>query len=89
MSGEEWGYLPSALSWNPASAVNMSVAQHADYLGQSVTLARQTGNIRLMIIFNVDFAILKSMEDDPQAGYSLVRPNQSCPACSTIAAAMP
>ena len=89
LSGEEWGYLPSAFSWNPASAVNMSVAQHADYLGQSVTLARQMGNIRLMIIFNVDFAILKSMEDDPQAGYSLVRPNQSCPACSTIAAAMP
>ena len=89
LSGEEWGYLPSAFSWNPASPVNMSVAQHADYLGQAVTLARQTGNIRLMIIFNVDFAILKSMEDDPQAGYSLVRPNQSCPACSTIAAAMP
>ena len=89
LSGEEWGYLPSAFSWNPASAVNMSVAQHADYLGQSVTLARQMGNIRLMIIFNVDFAILKNMEDDPQAGYSLVRPNQSCPACSTIAAAMP
>ena len=89
LSGEEWGYLPSAFSWNPANPVNMSVAQHADYLGQAVTLARQTGNIRLMIIFNVDFAILKSMDDDPQAGYSLVRPNQSCPACSTIAAAMP
>ena len=89
LSGEEWGYLPSAFSWNPASPVNMSVAQHADYLGQAVTLARQTGNIRLMIIFNVDFAILKSMEDDPQAGYSLLRPNQSCPACSTISAAMP
>ena len=89
LSGEEWGYLPSAFSWNPASPVNMSVAQHADYLGQAVTLARQTGNIRLMIIFNVDFAILKSMEDDPQAGYSLIRPNQSCPACSTISAAMP
>jgi len=88
LSGEEWGYLPSAFSWNPASAVNMSVAQHADYLGQAVTMARQTGNIRMMIIFNVDFAILKNMEDDPQAGYSLVRPNQSCPACSTIAAAM-
>ena len=89
LSGEEWGYLPSAFSWNPASPVNMSVAQHADYLGQAVTLARQTGNIRLMIIFNVDFAILKSMEDDPQAGYSLIRPNQSCPACSIISAAMP
>jgi hypothetical protein len=89
LSGEEWGYLPSAFSWNPASPVNMSVAQHADYLAQAVTLARQMGNIRLMIIFNVDFAILKTMEDDPQAGYSLVRPNQSCPACSTISAVMP
>ena len=67
----------------------MTVAQHAEYLGQAVSLARQSGNIRLFIIFNVDFAILKTMEDDPQAGYSLIRPNQSCPACSAISAAMP
>ena len=89
LSGEEWGYLPSAFSWNPSSAINMTVAQHAEYLGQAVSLARQSGNIRLFIIFTVDFAILKTMEDDPQAGYSLVRPNQSCPACSAISAAMP
>ena len=89
LSGEEWGYLPSAFSWNPSSAINMTVAQHAEYLGQAVTLARQSGNIRLFIIFNVDFAILKTMEDDPQAGYSLIRPNQSCPACSVISASMP
>ncbi len=89
LSGEEWGYLPSAFSWNPSSAINMTVAQHAEYLGQAVSLARQSGNIRLFIIFNVDFAILKTMEDDPQAGYSLIRPNQSCPACSAISAAMP
>ncbi len=89
LSGEEWGYLPSAFSWNPSSAINLTVAQHAEYLGQAVSLARQSGNIRLFIIFNVDFAILKTMEDDPQAGYSLIRPNQSCPACSAISAAMP
>ncbi|HCU80519.1 MAG TPA: hypothetical protein DGN60_05075 [Chloroflexi bacterium] len=89
LSGEEWGYLPSAFSWNPSSAINMTVAQHAEYLGQAVSLARQSGNIRLFIIFNVDFAILKTMEDDPQAGYSLIRPNQSCPACSAVSAAMP
>ncbi|MAX04760.1 MAG: hypothetical protein CL883_05505 [Dehalococcoidia bacterium] len=89
LSGEEWGYLPSAFTWNPSSPINMTVAQHAEYLGQAVSLARQSGNIRLFIVFNVDFAILKTMEDDPQAGYSLVRPNQSCPACSAISAAMP
>ena len=66
----------------------MTVAQHADYLGQAVTLARQMGTIRLMIIFNVDFAVLKGLDDDPQAGYSIVRPDQSCPACQTLAAAM-
>ena len=89
LSGEEWGYLPSAFTWNPSSPINLTVAQHAEYLGQAVSLARQSGNIRLFIIFNVDFAILKTMEDDPQAGYSLIRPNQSCPACSAISAAMP
>ncbi|HAJ06635.1 MAG TPA: hypothetical protein DCL76_08785 [Chloroflexi bacterium] len=87
LSGEEWGYLPSAFAWNPP--INMTVAQHAEYLGQAVSLARQMGNIRLFIVFNVDFAILKTMEDDPQAGYSVVRPNQNCPACSAIAGAMP
>ena len=86
LSGEEWGYLPQAFSWNPP--INMTVAQHADYLGQAVTLARQMGTIRLMIIFNVDFAVLKSLDDDPQAGYSIIRPDQSCPACQTLAAAM-
>ena len=86
LSGEEWGYLPPKFSWSPP--INMTVAQHADYLGQAVILARQMGTIRLMIIFNVDFAVVKSLGDDPQAGYSIVRPDQSCPACQTIAAAM-
>ena len=86
LSGEEWGYLPAAFSWNPP--INMTVAQHADYLGQAVTLARQQGTIRVMIIFNVDFAVLKNLEDDPQAGYSIVRPGGNCPACDKLKAAM-
>ena len=53
LSGEEWGYLPSAFTWNPSSPINLTVAQHAEYLGQAVSLARQSGNIRLFIIFNV------------------------------------
>jgi hypothetical protein len=67
----------------------MKVAQQAEYLGAAVKLARSAGNIRMIIVFNMDFAVLKKdLGDDPQAGYSIIRPNDSCPACETLRAAM-
>ena len=83
LSGEEWGSLPANFRWNGAS--NMSVAQHAQYLGEAVSLSRQQGKVRLLIVWNVDFTVYT---DDPQAAYAIIRPNGSCPACSTIAAAL-
>jgi hypothetical protein len=35
----------------------------------------------MIIVFNVDF---KTFGDDPQAGYAMIRPNGSCPACETL-----
>lgn len=83
LSGEEWGSLPANFRWNGAS--NMSVAQHAQYLGEAVSLSRQQSKVRLLIVWNVDFTVYT---DDPQAAYAIIRPNGSCPACSTIAAAL-
>lgn len=83
LSGEEWGSLPANFRWN--GAYNMSVAQHAQYLGEAVSLARQQGKVRMLIVWNVDFTVYT---DDPQAAYAIIRPNGSCPACSTIAAAL-
>ena len=83
LSGEEWGSLPPNFRWN--GATNMSVAQHAQYLGEAVSLARQGGKVRMLIVWNVDFTVYT---DDPQAAFAIIRPNGSCPACSTIAAAM-
>ena len=37
-----------------------------------------------MIVWNVDFTTYGS---DPQGGYAMVRPDGSCPACDTMAAA--
>ena len=34
-----------------------------------------------MIVFNVDF---KEYGADPQAGYAIIRPGGSCPACDTL-----
>lgn len=81
LSGEGYGPLPEAFAW----AGSVTVADQAEWLAQVVTLARNSGRVRLLIIWNVDFTIYG---DDPQAGYAIVRPNGQCPACVTMGAAM-
>ena len=39
--------------------------------------------VQLIIIWNIDF---DSYDNDPQAGYAIIRPMAACPACETIAA---
>ena len=79
LSGEEWGSLPSGFLWKPP--YNLTVSEHASYLAQAVQVAVQSGRVRMIIVFNVDF---KTFGDDPQAGYAMIRPNGSCPACETL-----
>jgi hypothetical protein len=61
------------------------VAEHAQYLAEAVRVAVQSGRVRLMIVFNVDFT---TWGDDPQAGYAIIRPDGSCPACETLRAVL-
>jgi LysM repeat protein len=75
------GALPEGFAW----AGNVTVAQQAQWLGRAAQLARSSGKIRLMIVWNVDY---KTYGADPQAGYAIIRPDGSCPACSTLGAAM-
>ena len=77
LSGEDFGGVPSRFSW----AGDTSVAEHAQWLAEAVSLAANSGKARLAIIFNVDFTMYG---DDPQAGYALIRPDGSCPACETL-----
>jgi hypothetical protein len=79
LSGEEWGTLPAGFLWKPP--YNLTVSEHAQYLAQAVQVAVQSGRVRMIIVFNVDF---KTFGDDPQAGYAMIRPNGSCPACETL-----
>ncbi|MFN2134518.1 MAG: SH3 domain-containing protein [Candidatus Promineifilaceae bacterium] len=77
LSGEDFGGVPSRFSW----AGNTTVAQHSQWLAEAVSLAANSGKARLAIIFNVDFT---QYGDDPQAGYAMIRPDGSCPACETL-----
>ena len=83
LSGQEWGTVPAAFLWR--APYNNTVAEHAQYLADAVRLARRQGNVRLMIIFNMDFTY---WADDPQAGFAMVRPTGDCPACTAVQQAM-
>lgn len=81
VTGEGLGSLPEAFSWGSTN----TLANQAAWLGEGASLARNLGWVRLMIIWNVGFTTWGS---DPQAGYSIIRPDGSCPACSTLSAAV-
>jgi hypothetical protein len=61
------------------------VRNQADWLARAAMLSRQNKRVRLMIVWNVDAT---DYNNDPQAGYAIVRPNGTCPACETLAAVM-
>ena len=80
LTGEGFGALPASFAW----ASNNTLANQADWLAGAIRRARQ-GGIRLLIVWNVDAT---GFGGDPQAGYAIVRPGGSCPACGAIRAAM-
>lgn len=89
----ELGYLtgegyPDLASTAPSFgwAGKTTIAQQAQWLAQAALLSKANSNVRLMIIFNVDFTVYGS---DPQAGYAIIRADGGCPACDSLDAVMP
>lgn len=77
LTPEGFGGLPDAFAW----AGGNSLAEQAAWLDSAVSLASGSGKVRLMIIWNVDFSNYGS---DPMAGYAMIRPDGSCPACDAL-----
>lgn len=74
--------LPANFAWGQ----NTSVAEQSAWLAEAATLSAQSGKVRLMIVFNVDFPFYTA--DDPQGGYAIFRPGGTCPSCDTLGAVM-
>jgi len=82
LSGEGFSTaLPGGFSW----AGGTSVQEQAQWLAEAAVLARNSGRVRLFIVWNVDSTL---WGDDPQAGYAIVRPDGTCPACNTLASSL-
>ncbi len=84
LSGEGFPGIPPNFSW----AANTSVAEHAQWLAEAADISNREGKVRLFIVYNVDFTYY-DQSGDPQAGYAIVRPDGSCPACNTLAGVIP
>ena len=69
--------LPGAFAW----AQNVTVPQQAQWLAEAAVAAAQSGRVRLMIVWNVDFPFWGT---DPAGGYAMFRPDRSCPACDSL-----
>lgn len=82
LSGEGMGRpIPAGFAW----ANNTTVAQQAQWIAEAAARSAQSGYVRLMIVWNINF---RKWEGDPQGGYALVRPGGSCPGCAALGRVM-
>jgi LysM repeat protein len=82
LSGEGFSQpLPPGFDW----ASRTTAQDQAVWLAEAASLARNSGRVRLMIVWNVDNT---SFGADPQAGFAIIRPDNSCRACVTLGAVM-
>jgi hypothetical protein len=56
-------------------------AQQASWLAEAVQLSINTGMVRCIIVWNIDFV---RYGQDPQDGYAIIRPGGACPACDSL-----
>ena len=77
LTPEGYGPLPPNFAW----ASDVTLGQQVSWLAQAVNIARNSGRVRVLIIWNVDFT---RYDDDPMAGYAMIRPGGACPACDAL-----
>ncbi len=70
--------MPPGFEWGNG----ITLQNQADWLADAVARARDSGKVRMVIVWNANFHNFDG--NDPQVGYSIFRPNGTCPACATI-----
>lgn len=79
LSGDGFPGLPPNFAW----ASGTSVQEHAQWLREARDLSASSGRVKMMIVFNVDLTAFDPA-GDPQAGYAMIRPDGTCPACQAF-----
>lgn len=86
--------FPSGMPTNYTFAAGTTLTDHAAWLAEAAKLSKASGKVRLMIVWNVDATTWiaddpsRNIEGDPQAGYAMIRPDGTCPACESLRSVM-
>ncbi|MCS6847658.1 MAG: glycosyl hydrolase family 18 protein [Anaerolineae bacterium] len=86
--------FPSGMPAKYAFAAGTTLANHVAWLAEAARLSKASGKVRLMIVWNVDATTWtmddpsRNVEGDPQAGYAMIRPDGTCPACESLRSVM-
>ncbi len=79
------GGMPANFAW----ASSTSISHQAQWLAESAKLSRESGKVRMMMVWNIDSTLwVPGASGDPQAGYAMIRPDGSCPACEALRGVM-
>lgn len=79
---EGFGPIAPGFAWG----ANTTVAQQASWLAEAASISASLGYVRLMIVWNVNATLYN--DNDPQAGYAIIRPGGACPACAALGTVM-
>lgn len=82
VSPEGYGPIAPGFAWG----ADTTVAEQAAWLAEAASISASLGYIRLMIVWNVNATLYNN--NDPQAGYAIIRPGGTCPSCSTLGTVM-
>lgn len=83
LSGAGFLGVPDDFWW----AADTTVAEQAEWVAEAAQLSINSGKVGLMAVFNVDYTEY-DLNGDPQAGYAMIRPDGTCPACVTLGVVM-
>jgi len=79
--------LPSNFQWGNGT----SLAEQGAWLSEAVRLSINTGMVRCVIVWNVDYVRNDcgdcdphARDCDPQASFALIRPDGACPTCDAL-----
>jgi hypothetical protein len=80
LTPEGYPPLPGGFAW----AGRTTLAQQAAWLAGAANILEtyEPMPVQLMIIWNIDFT---RYDDDPMAGYAIIRADGTCPACAALA----
>ncbi|MFN8528311.1 MAG: LysM peptidoglycan-binding domain-containing protein [Anaerolineae bacterium] len=77
LSFEGFPTSPAGYNW----AANTSAEEQAQWIAEAEALAQTSGRARLFIVYNIDSTLYT--QNNPQAGWAVVRPDGTCPVCGT------